>query len=384
MVSSKYQADELSRIREILKGHPKGLTIEEIARLLPLNRTSTAKYLNTLQISGQAEMTAYGRAKVYSLSQRVPFSQMLNLSSDLLLVLDSDLLINQVNEPFIRHFGVSREELMGVKIDRSPLVTFFSEEQLNLIREAAQGSESTRLDNLNIRGTCYFFRMKFIPCVFDQGGQGLTVILEDLTELKKYQDHLEQLVEERTIELRTANELLLEESKEHQKTISALERSERKYRELVENANSIILRTNSEGRITFFSGFAETFLGLSETDVLGKNIMGTIIPLPPHTTKNQVELSQDFLKPAKHKKFRESEVLRRDGGKAWIAWTIKELKGSKETVREFFIVGMDITILKLYLERSQKLVGDMETHQIELDAQCKELIKHQQIMRAQL
>jgi PAS domain S-box-containing protein len=384
MTSSKDQSDELSRIREILKEHPKGLTIEEIARLLPLNRTSTAKYLNTLHISGQAEMTEYGRAKVYSLSQRVPFSQMLNLSSDLLLVLDSDLHINQVNESFIRHFGVPREDLAGVKIDRSPLVTFFSEEQFNQILEAAQGTERTRMDNIDIGDTSYFFRMKFIPCVFDQGGQGLTIILEDLTELKKYQDHLEQLVEERTSELRTANELLLEESKEHQNTIHALEISERKYRELVENANSIILRTDSEGRITFFSGFAETFLGLSEPEVLGKNIMGTIIPLPLHTTKNQVELSQDFLKPAKHKKFRESEVLRSDGERAWIAWTIKELDGTKENIREFFIVGMDITILKLYLERSQKLVGDLENHQIELDAQCKELIKHQQITRDQL
>jgi len=37
---------ELNRIRMILMNNPKGLTIEEIAKKLPLNRTSTAKYLN--------------------------------------------------------------------------------------------------------------------------------------------------------------------------------------------------------------------------------------------------------------------------------------------------------------------------------------------------
>ena len=101
------QADEIARIRTILSENPKGITIEDIAKKLPLNRTSTAKYLNTLQISGQAEMRTFGRAKVYTLSQRIPFSQMLNLSSDLLLVLDQDLIIKQVNEPFIRVFGHS-------------------------------------------------------------------------------------------------------------------------------------------------------------------------------------------------------------------------------------------------------------------------------------
>src|SRR5512136_1541085 len=96
------QADEISRIRTILIENPKGLTTEEIAKKLPLNRTSTAKYLNTLLISGQAEMRTFGRAKVFTLSQRIPFSQMLNLSSDLLIVLDHDLTIMQVNDPFTR------------------------------------------------------------------------------------------------------------------------------------------------------------------------------------------------------------------------------------------------------------------------------------------
>ena len=114
------QADEISRIRTILLDNPKGSTIEEIAKKLPLNRTSTAKYLNTLLISGQAEMRTFGRAKVFTLSQRVPFSQMLNLSSDLLLVLDQNLIINQVNEPFITIiWSLTGEHLSGL-----PLIPF--------------------------------------------------------------------------------------------------------------------------------------------------------------------------------------------------------------------------------------------------------------------
>ena len=64
---------------------------------------------------------------------------------------------------------------------------------------------------------------------------------------------------ERTKELIRTNEQLLQESKERQKSQDALEQSEKKYRELVENANSIILRVNDQGIITFFNEFAENF-----------------------------------------------------------------------------------------------------------------------------
>jgi PAS domain S-box-containing protein len=185
------QEDEISRIRTLLMENPKGSTIEDIAKKLPLNRTSTAKYLNTLLISGQAEMRTFGRAKVFTLSQRVPFSQMLNLSSDLRLVLDQNLVINQVNEPFIKLFGLSPDTLIGLPITRSPFMPYLSDNNVSLISEAARGTEHCHIDRIEINGQGYFFKFKLIPLVFDQGGQGLAVILEDITELKKYQQHLE-------------------------------------------------------------------------------------------------------------------------------------------------------------------------------------------------
>ena len=216
------QADEISRIRTLLMDNPKGSTIEEIAKKLPLNRTSTAKYLNTLLISGQAEMRTFGRAKVFTLSQRVPFSQMLNLSSDLLLVLDQNLIIHQVNEPFIRLFGLSREMLVGQPVTRSPFMPYISDTNLSLIKEAARGTEHIHIDRIEIHGQGYFFKIKLIPLVFDQGGQGLAVILEDITELKKYQQHLEQLVDQRTLELKITNEQLVKEIDERRQAENAL------------------------------------------------------------------------------------------------------------------------------------------------------------------
>ena len=337
------QTDEISRIRTILMNNPKGSTIEEIAKKLPLNRTSTAKYLNTLLISGQAEMRTFGRAKVFTLSQRIPFSQMLNLSSDLLLVLDQNLVITQVNEPFIRLFGFSQEALTGVHLDRSPFMPFVSESNMALIQKAAWGTEQSKIERFEINGKGYFFKIKLIPLVFDQGGQGLAVILEDITELKKHQQHLEQLVEQRTLELIITNEKLVKEIEERQKSRIALEKSEKKYRELVEYANSIILRINDSGDITFFNEFAVNFFGFSEHEILGKNIIGTLVPSPDTPGKNASDMIQTFLTPEDAMTFHEMECIRKNNEKAWIAWTSKAILDTKGNPQEFLVVGMDIT-----------------------------------------
>ena len=341
--SMQHQADEIARIRIILKDNPKGITIEDIAKKLPLNRTSTAKYLNTLQISGQAEMRTFGRAKVYTLSQRVPSSQMLNLSSDLLLVLDQDLVIMQVNEPFIKVFGYSADDLIGTSIGHSKLLPALSEKYLDSIRESINGIEHISTDRLEINGQEYFFKIKLIPIVFDQGGQGLAVILEDITELKKYQQHLEQQVYERTKELTQANEQLIKEIEERQKSQVALEQSERKYRELVENANSIILRVNDQGIITFFNEFAEKFFGFSQFEILGKNIFGPIIAVKDGAAKEIEESVRTFLKPTEYLTFNELECSGRNGEPVWIAWNNKAVFDPSGKINEYLIVGMDIT-----------------------------------------
>ena len=59
---------------------------------------------------------------------------------------------------------------------------------------------------------------------------------------------------------------------------ATLRESERKYRELVENANSIILRWGSDGRITFLNEFGQRFFGYSESEILGRHVVGSIVP----------------------------------------------------------------------------------------------------------
>ncbi|MEW5958180.1 MAG: GAF domain-containing protein, partial [Chloroflexota bacterium] len=58
----------------------------------------------------------------------------------------------------------------------------------------------------------------------------------------------------------------------------ALRASEKQYRQLVESANSIILRLNPRGQVTFLNRFGERFFGFSQEVILGRPVVGTIVP----------------------------------------------------------------------------------------------------------
>jgi PAS domain S-box-containing protein len=243
---------EVARIRDLLKDHPKGMTIEEISRLLPLNRTSTAKYLNTLLISGQAEMRTYGRAKVFSLTQRVPMSRLMSLSSDLILILDRERNVTYVNDGFLEFLGIERKDLVGKKIDQIPVSFHLAPETVGTIGVAMEGDESVGEQHIQIRGRDYFFIIKMIPMVFDEGSGGLAIILEDITEIKKYQLHLERLVDERTREIIATNEHLEREIDDHRKARDALEVVNKKL-----NLLASVTRHDILNQITAISGYIQ-------------------------------------------------------------------------------------------------------------------------------
>jgi len=115
---------------------------------------------------------------------------------------------------------------------------------------------------------------------------------------------------------------------------------------LVENANSIILRMDTEGNIIFLNEFAQKFFGVTENEILGKNIKGTILPGTESTKKRFGEFIGSLHKDPERPVAREEEYVLRNGKKAWIAWTYKPIFDDEENVVEILSIGNDITGLR--------------------------------------
>ena len=136
------------------------------------------------------------------------------------------------------------------------------------------------------------------------------------------------------LEQKAAEELRLEK---------ALLESEKKYRELVQNANSIIIRLDTRGNLTFFNEFAQSFLGFSEEEILGKNSVGTIVPETDSAGKNLAEMIRHLTRYPEQYVTNENENMRKNGERVWIAWTNKAIRDANGKIAEILCIGNDIS-----------------------------------------
>ncbi|MCG2778596.1 MAG: response regulator [Desulfobacterales bacterium] len=125
-----------------------------------------------------------------------------------------------------------------------------------------------------------------------------------------------------------------------------LQQSEKKYRDLVENANSIILRRDIKGNITFFNEFAQKFFGYGEDEIMGRNILGTILPDTVSTKCDIESLSKVLHKDPERHMVSEDESILSSGKSVWIAWTYKPIFDGSKQLKEILCIGNDITELK--------------------------------------
>ncbi|MBD2732077.1 PAS domain S-box protein, partial [Nostoc sp. FACHB-892] len=172
--------------------------------------------------------------------------------------------------------------------------------------------------------------------VFDQQGNIIYAIatFQDITERKQaeklladYNCTLEQQVAERT---------------------AALRQSEANYRNLIQTANSIILRTDRQGRIRYMNDYGLSFFGYEEDQILGRTLLETIVPETETSGRNlkqfvhnlfhnlEASLPQAYLQT-------ENENLCRDGRRVWIAWSNQVIFNDQGEVVEILSVGNDTT-----------------------------------------
>jgi PAS domain S-box-containing protein len=122
--------------------------------------------------------------------------------------------------------------------------------------------------------------------------------------------------------------------------------SERKHRELVETANSVILTWDRDGNITFVNDFAEQFFGFSKEELRGRNLVGTIVPAIESTGRDLAQLMTEILMAPDRFRDNENENITRDGTRVWVRWTNRAMLDQHGTLTGILSVGYDITARK--------------------------------------
>jgi PAS domain S-box-containing protein len=130
----------------------------------------------------------------------------------------------------------------------------------------------------------------------------------------------------------------------------AMRASEVNYRTLVESANSIIMRMDPIGTIRFINAFGERFLGFSNAELIGKNLVGTIVPYTETSGRDLEALMQALVQNPEHFAANENENITKDGRRVWIAWTNRPLYDETGALEQVLCVGNDVTVQRMAVD----------------------------------
>jgi len=139
-------------------------------------------------------------------------------------------------------------------------------------------------------------------------------------------------------------------------TQETLHESEVKYQHIIDNANSVIMDIDTRGKILFINKFALDFFGFQENELLGQNLVGTLVARSDSASEEQEKVIQDIVTTP--------EYFRKNGEKVWMIWTYKPIFDEENHLKEILCIGIDRT--------QQKMNEDLVAQRLKEDTALEE------------
>lgn len=297
---------ELERIRQMLSHNRRGLSITEISRKIGINRNSVAKYLDVLQVAGEVEVKKVCTAKLYFLSDRIPLSEMLSLTSDAILVIHASGVINFANSRFLEIEGRKLNEVAGKNISDLSF-SLVDEEVAEKVSSPTPGETFEKEISVKAEDGTRVYKGKCIGTVLPDGGSASTLIFEDITKKRECQ--------------------------------SRLRMKEALYRAVVEDQTEFIIRYRSDRSITFVNDAYCRAFGIDRMEILGT----VFTPSIPPEYQQIVAAQLSGLTPEEPVVIFANPVIMPNGEEAWHHWTNRGIFDESGTLVGYQSVGRDIT-----------------------------------------
>jgi PAS domain S-box-containing protein len=315
---------KFDQIKQLLQWHPLGMTISDLSLHMNINRNLVAKYLDLLYFAGQVEFRSVGPAKLYSLSQRVPLSAMLEFSSNMIMILNETNMILEVNEPFLAMLDMPREAVLGKYIHdiEDPFIKQLAITDFTGDPRTKTG-DNDGMKSLIQAGKTHYVQIKKVPILFEDGSQGITCIIEDITQVVEYQELLAQ--------------------------------NEAKYCGIFEDQTDFVTRFLPDGTRIFTNAAYANYLGKAPGNLTG----GLYIPNLFEEDRGYVEQMIHSLSPDTPVRTFDCRATDGSGNIRWNRWTARALYNESN----IFIIqatGHDITREREQEEKEKKYIQNME------------------------
>ncbi len=159
-----------------------------------------------------------------------------------------------------------------------------------------------------------------------------------------------------------------------------MRRSEKKYRELLETANSIILCWNPDGTLRFINDYGLLFFGYTREEMIGRSVQMLVPERDSQTGADLTRLSEEIARNITTYRHSENENITKHGERRWVMWTNKAILDAEGNIEEILAIGNDITELK---KAGEVLRRDKELLERMANERSKELLDaHIQLERS--
>lgn len=125
-----------------------------------------------------------------------------------------------------------------------------------------------------------------------------------------------------------------------------LRNSEEKYRELVENANCVILRMGLDGTIVYLNEFGQSLFGYTEQEIFGRHVVGAIVPEMDSAGRDLNLAIADILRNPHQHAISEYENVCKNGDRLWVLWANRAILDESGSISGVLSIGADITARK--------------------------------------
>ncbi|PSF36120.1 hypothetical protein C7H19_14050 [Aphanothece hegewaldii CCALA 016] len=127
---------------------------------------------------------------------------------------------------------------------------------------------------------------------------------------------------------------------------------------VVQTANSVIVRWDTQGNVLFLNEYGQRLFGFTEEEIIGKNVVGTMVPYTDTSGQDLAALILDIRQNPEKYLVHENENICKDGRRVWIVWANKPIIDSQGNFVEILSVGTDATErrqVQIDLEKSLSL-----------------------------
>jgi PAS domain S-box-containing protein len=300
----------LSSIIQNLSQHPEGLMMKDLAGALSLNRNAVAKYVGILYQQGQIDLRHVGKAKVFTISKRIPFSILAELSPDYIVGFNRNMSCAAANTRFYEWSGCTPEDILGKHFGSLAVPVLHQPQIADLAKTGISSVCEPLRVSCTFRNKDVIYEIRCQPVIFGDSTSGSALIIKDITNSET-----------------TAAEISL---------------LEQRYRALADAQSEYIVHSLPDGTLTYANPAFAKLAGVSAEQLVGK--------------KYRLNIPEDDLISINHhfhsircddpEKSMEHRVLVYSGEIRWIRWTNRGIFRNG-TLIEYHSHGTDITELKM-------------------------------------